>query len=172
MQALGKRRRAGLTRPSGLSDVSGAFDGDLIRPLGLVTLYCAYAEGEIDELLVALSSVEIFDDAKRQWTVGQKLTHAEKIVLRLKRQELAGLLNAIADARRLFERRNSLVHGKLYSGGRLVSNRVGVPDQRVTPQELNDFAELVFSCKERLFMHRCKHLIPILQRGGVNGDQQ
>jgi len=91
MQALGKSAsRAGLSQPSGLSDVSGAFDGDLIRPLGLVSLYCAYAEGEIDELLFALSAVEVFDDAKRQWTVGQKLTHAEKSLLRLQRQELSG----------------------------------------------------------------------------------
>ena len=147
--------------------MSGAFDGDLIRPLGLVTLYCAYAEGEIDELLSALSGLEPFDDAKRQWTVGQKLAHAEKLIHRLQRQELAGLLTTLMDARSLFERRNALIHGKLFSGGRLVSNRPGVSDQRVTAQELDAFAALVFSCKERLFMHRCKHLLPLLESGGA-----
>lgn len=150
--------------------MSGAFDGDLVRPLGLVTLYCAYAEGEIDELLFALSGLEAFDDAKRQWTVGQKLTHAEKIIQRLQHEELAGLLNTLVDARRLFERRNALIHGRLYSGGRLVSNRAGVPDQRVTAQELNEFAELVFSCKEHLFMHRCTHLLPLLANRGATGS--
>jgi hypothetical protein len=147
--------------------VSGAFDGDLIRPLGLVTLYCAYAEGEIDELLSAMSGLEPFDDAKRQWTVGQKLTHAEQLIGRLHRKELAGLLETLVEARRLFERRNALIHGRLYAGGRLVSNRAGVPDQRVTPQELNEFAELVFSCKERIFMHRSRHLLPALESHGA-----
>jgi hypothetical protein len=150
--------------------VSGAFDGDLIRPLGLVTLYCAYAEGEIDELLSALSGLEPFDDARRQWTVGQKLTHAEKLIEGLQRQEVAGLLNTLVDARGLFERRNALIHGRLYSGGRLVSNRAGVPDQRVTAQELTEFAELVFACKERLFMHRCKYLLPLLDNRGATGS--
>jgi hypothetical protein len=37
----------------------GAFEGDLIRPLGLVTLYAAYAEGEIDELLGALPRLNL-----------------------------------------------------------------------------------------------------------------
>ena len=146
--------------------MSGAFDGDLIRPLGVVTLYCAYAEGEIDELLSALSSLEPFDDAKRQWTVGQKLTHAEHLIERLQCNELDGLLETLVDARRLFERRNALIHGRLYAGGRLVSNRAGVPDRRVTPEELNEFAELVFSCKERIFMHRCRHLPAALKSHG------
>jgi len=143
--------------------VSGAFEGDLIRPIGVVTLYCAYVEGEIDELLLALSSLEPFDGATRQWTVGQKLARATQLIERLQRKELSALLETLADARRLFERRNALIHGRLHAGGRLVSNRAGVPDQRVTPQELNEFAELVFSCKERLWMNRCRHLLPILE---------
>jgi hypothetical protein len=143
--------------------VSGAFDGDLIRPLGLVTLYCAYAEGEIDELLLALSSLDPLDNATRQWTVGQKLARATQLIERLQRKELSALLETLADARRLFERRNALIHGRLYAGGRLVSSRAGVPDQRVTPQELNEFAELVSSCKERLWMNRCRHLLPVLE---------
>jgi hypothetical protein len=28
-----------------------AYEGDLVRPLGFVTLYSAYAEGELDELI-------------------------------------------------------------------------------------------------------------------------
>jgi hypothetical protein len=146
--------------------VSGSFDDDLIRPFGLVTLYCAYAEGEIDELLSALSGLEPFDDAKRQLPVGQKLIHAEKLIQRLQRQELVGLLNALADARRLFERRNSLIHGRLYAGGRLVSNRADVPERRVTGQELSEFAELVFTCKEQMWMTRSRRLLPLLENQG------
>jgi hypothetical protein len=143
--------------------VSDAFEGDLIRPLGLVTLYCGYAEREADDLLAALSNLESFDSAKRQWTVGQKLTHAERLIRSLQRDDqLADLLEALAEARRLFEWRNTLVHGSLYAGGRLVSNRAGLPEQRVTAEDLTRFAEAVFSCKERIWLQRCKHLVPIL----------
>jgi len=139
--------------------VSTAFEGDLIRPLGLITLYCAYAEGEVDELLLAMSSLEPFDDSRRQWPVGQKLAHAEGLIRRLNRDDqLGALLSAITEARALFERRNSLIHGRLYAGGRLMSNRSSVPESRVTPEELNAFAESVFTCKERLFVHRCRDL--------------
>jgi len=53
--------------------VSSTFEGDLIRPLGLVILYCGHAEREVDNLLAALSNLESFDNAKRRWTVDQKL---------------------------------------------------------------------------------------------------
>ena len=69
-------------------EVNGSFDGDLIRPLGLVTLYFAYAEGEVDEVLEVLSVRDSFDDSKRQWTVGRKLTHAQELIGQLCSEEL------------------------------------------------------------------------------------
>jgi hypothetical protein len=143
--------------------VSETFDGDLIRPLGLVTLHFAYAEGELDELLEALSVREPFDDAKRQWPVGQKLRHAQQLLRGFDASELAALDTALEEARVLFDRRNTIVHGRLYTGGRLVSNRPNAP-KRITPQELTELAELIFACKERIFANRCKHLLPLLAR--------
>jgi hypothetical protein len=135
------------------------FEGDLIRPLGLVALNCGYAEREIDELLNALSYLGPFDPAMRQGTVGQKITLAETLI-RDAHQEilLADLLDALAEARRLFEQRNALLHGSLLAGGRLVSHRRGIPDQHVTPEELTHLSESIFACKERIWLERCKHL--------------
>ncbi len=45
--------------------VNRTFEEDLNRPLGLVTLYCAYAEEELDDLLQVLSAVEPFGHRKR-----------------------------------------------------------------------------------------------------------
>jgi hypothetical protein len=145
------------------ANVSGTFEGDLIRPLGLVTLYFAYAEGELDELLQALSVRDPFDDAKRQWPVGQKLRHAQQLLRGFGASELAALDSTLDEARVLFDRRNTIVHGRIYAGGRLVYNRPNAP-KCVTPSELTELAELIFACKERIFAYRCKHLLPLLAR--------
>jgi hypothetical protein len=50
-----------------------SFEGDLIRPLGLVTLYFGYAEFEIDELVNTLSATDPDDLPSSQSTVSQKL---------------------------------------------------------------------------------------------------
>lgn len=142
--------------------MSDIFEGDLIRPLGLVTLYFAYAEGELDELLEALVVPEPFDDVKRQWPVGRKLSYAQELVVKLRAQELAALSATLDEARALFERRNTIVHSRIFAGGRVVSNRRSVPETRVTPNELTELAELIFACKERIHMHRCKYLQPLL----------
>jgi hypothetical protein len=140
----------------------GAFEGDLVRPLGLVTLYAAYAEGEIDELLSVLPAPEPFDDSKRQWQVGRKLTYAQRLIRKLKASDLSGLQSTLEDAKALFRQRNELVHGRLFSGGRLVSNRTDVPVQQVSVEDIVGLAERIFSWKEQLWMHRCRHLLPLL----------
>ena len=150
--------------------MSGAFEGDLIRPLGLVTLYAAYAEGEIDELLDALPAREPFDETKRQWPVGRKLAYAQRLVGQLKAESVAGLIATLKEARVLFERRNALVHGRIYGEGRLVSNRPNVPNKRVSPEELVELAERIFSCKEHINMHRQRHLLPLLAASARQRD--
>jgi hypothetical protein len=140
----------------------GDFEGDLIRPLGLVTLYAAYAEGEIDELLSALPAPEPFDEAKRQWQVGRKLTYAQRLIRKLKASDLSDLQATLEDAKVLFKQRNELVHGRLFSGGRLVSNRTTAPVRHVSADDIVGLAERIFNWKERLWMHRCRHLLPLL----------
>jgi len=145
--------------------VGDTFEGDIIRPLGLVTLYFAYAEGELDELLEALSVREPFDDAKRHWPVGEKLRHAQKLVKGFDADELAALEATLVEARQLFDRRNTIVHGRIYAGGRLLSNRRDAP-KSITPNELTELAELIFACKERIFLNRCKYVQPLMARVG------
>jgi hypothetical protein len=140
----------------------GAFEGDLGRPLGLVTLYAAYAEGEIDELLGSLPAPEPFDDTKRQWQVGRKLAYAQVLIRKMNVSDLSGLRATLKDARPLFKQRNELVHGRLFSGGRLVSNRTNVPVRQVSAEDILELAERIFHWKEQLWMHRCKHLLPLL----------
>ena len=142
--------------------VTASHDGDLIRPLGLVTLYAAYAEGEIDELLRTLPAEEPLDDRKLQWPVGRKLNFALKLVRRLNSDRLVGLSAALKEAQTLFARRNAFVHSQIFSTGRITSNRPDAPIQMVAPEDLTQLAEQLFACKEQLSMHRSRHLRPIL----------
>lgn len=143
--------------------MSETYEGDLIRPLGLVTLYAAYAEGEIDELLGALPSATPFDTQKRQWPVGQKLSCALKLVRLLKSGRLVGLTSSLKQAQAVFSERNNLVHSQIFAGRRVVSNRPDAAIHKVAPEDLVQLAEQIHACKEQLWMHRCKNLIPVLE---------
>jgi len=142
--------------------VTGIYEGDLIRPLGLVTLYAAYAEGEFDELLRVLPSETPFDGPKCQWPVGRKLIYALKLVRKLRSGQLAGLTSALQEAQALFSKRNVFVHSQIFSGGRVVPNRPDAIIPKVSAEDLTQLAEQIFACKEHIWMHRCRDLPPIL----------
>ena len=140
----------------------GVFEGDLVRPLGFVTLHAAYAEGELDELLSVLPAEVPYDNEKRQWTIGRKLSYATRLVRELRSPELTELQAILKEAKVLFQQRNELVHGRLFAGGRLVSNRIGQSDRRISQEDVVRLAEQLFNWKERLWLSRCKHVLPLL----------
>jgi hypothetical protein len=144
-------------------NMRGVFEGDLVRPLGFVTLYAAYAEGEIDELLSVLPATEPFDDSRRRWQVGRKLLYSRALVRKLRVDDLSGLLNILEEGRSLFDQRNELVHGRLFAGGRLVSNRLSAGERFVSVEGITALAEQLSNWKERLWMHRCRYLLPLLR---------
>jgi hypothetical protein len=156
---VARRLNCGVRR---IGDVSATFEGDLIRPLGLVTLYFAYAEGELDDFIEVLSISESFDDEKRQWTVGKKLVHARRLLGQLDINDLPAIGALLDEGRLLFDQRNALVHGRLFAGGRLVSNRRSIPERRVTPDEITQLAEQIFNWKERIWAYRWKSIVPQL----------
>ena len=79
-----------------------ADDGDLVRGLGFVTMYSAWLEEEVDELLRALDPIEQFDDATQRWPISRKLDHAAALVRRLNSAELGELVTAIGSAAELY----------------------------------------------------------------------
>lgn len=138
---------------------SGAFEGDLVRPLGLITLHSAYAEGELDVLLDALHEVDPAKRRRRTIPVGEKVARALRLLRKLDTDSLSALVGALEEGRGLFARRNELIHGRLFAGGRLQA--VG-GERRVTVKELGELAESLFSWKERLAGHRQRLLEPVL----------
>lgn len=143
--------------------MNNSFEGDLIRPLGLVTLYFAYAEYELDQLLEDLSPLQPYLDQERTWPAGSKLTRAQGLLRQLGgSSELSELQQALKETRSLFKRRNALVHSGIFAGGRLVSGRPGVPESRISVQELEDLSQAIFTCKERISVGRQRIVRPLL----------
>ena len=121
-----------------------ADDGDIVRGLGLVAMYSAWLEEDVDELLRILDPVEPFDEAKQRWPISRKRAHTAALVRRINSAELQGLPEALEHAGNLFEQRNAVVHGRIYTGHNKVdyvqSGRPKVPVRPIDSAELYTLA--------------------------------
>ena len=142
--------------------MTGSYEGDIIRPLGLVTLYAAYAEREIDALIRSLSALAEPDGPKQGSTVGQKLILARQLVDGLPDETLAGLKLVLEESIKLFDRRNALVHNAIFSSTSVVESRVTGQEQAVSAEALTTLAEEIFAAKERICAFRQRSLEPLL----------
>jgi hypothetical protein len=114
-------------------------DRDIIRGLGYVALYAGYLEEGIDECVVALSLTPSKQPASK------KARHC------IKQAKVLGV-GVIADALKrsiaLLERRNEVIHGRLYGqvNGPDIrrSGRIGKPAVEVTSAELYALADDIF----------------------------
>jgi CBS domain-containing protein len=140
------------------------FEGDLIRPLGLVTLYFGYAEFEVDALNDALVGVGLAVDMPRNSSLGQKLAVVREVLSRQKIPEASQLTAIVDEVRPLVELRNILVHSSIVAGGRVRPSEKTRSDIRVTPEQLTKLADTIFTWKERLSVSRQLQLMPALQR--------
>lgn len=121
-----------------------ADDGDIVRGLGFVSMYSAWIEEDVDDLLRYMNLVESFDERKQRWPISRKLKHAARIVRRLDSEELRNLPEALEAAIELFERRNDVIHGRIYAGrdsvDYLQAGRPNIPTRPITSTELYDLA--------------------------------
>ena len=145
--------------------MSNSYEGDLIRPLGLVTLHFGYAEYEIDSFLQRLSDAGSLPGSWSQRPVGQKLSLISEALETAQPEVQAALGVLLTEVYGLLEQRNTLIHGCLLTGGRITSGRSGIEDKRTSAVELNSLAERIFAWKERLSVFRWKQVEPLLASG-------
>jgi hypothetical protein len=150
--------------------VNVSFEGDLIRPLGLVTLYFGYAEFEIDALLNALESAGIPVDISSTIPLGRKLAVARDVLSRRQVPEAIQVIAIIDEAKSMIELRNRLVHSSIVAGGRVTPSDKGQPENTVTPDQLVRLADAIFTWKERLSIARQLKLTPVLHLIGNSGN--
>jgi hypothetical protein len=127
-----------------------SFEGDLIRPFGLVTLYFGYAEFEVDALLDALVGVGLAVAIPRIASLGQKLAVVREVLTGRKLAEAGELIAIVDEGRPLIELRNTLVHSSIVAGGRVSPSDKARSDMTVTPEQLTQLADAIFTWKERL----------------------
>lgn len=115
-------------------------DGDIIRGLGFVSMYSAWVEEDVDNVLLQLSPIEPFDEKTQRLSISRKLEHAAKVVERLGSVELRELPGALRAGIDLFDARNQVVHGRIYAGFDQIdyvkSGRPDVPARPITSAEL------------------------------------
>jgi hypothetical protein len=125
-------------------------DGDIVRGLGFVTLYSAYLEEQIDNLLIQLSPIEEYKEDKQRWPISRKIKLAKKIVRKLDFEGRDDLIQNLTTCKELFEDRNELVHGRIYAHfdrpDTLKPGRPDSPEREVESEELyrlaNEFDDL------------------------------
>jgi hypothetical protein len=144
--------------------VNVSFEGDLIWPLGLVTLFFGYAEFEVDALRDALIGVGLAVDRPRNASLGQKLAAVRDVLSRQKIAEAAELIAIVDEGRPLIDLRNTLVHSSIVAKGRVRPSDKARSDMTVTPEQLTQLADAIFTWKERLSATRQLRLMPALQR--------
>lgn len=142
----------------------GAFEGDLIRPLGHVTLYFGYAEVDIDALLNELREARLIGAIPTGTPLGKKLAVMRDTVARLQMREADDVVSIIDEARPLIELRNALVHSAILAKGRVVPSDKSQSQRVVTPGDLTELAEAIFAWKERLNAACQLRLMPALRQ--------
>lgn len=119
-------------------------DGDIVRGLGFVSMYSAWVEEDVDDILRLLSPIQAFDEKVQCWPISRKLKHAAQIIERLGSNELKELPTALRDGLDLFKARNEVVHGRIYAGFDkavyVQSGRPNIPTRAVTSSELYQLA--------------------------------
>ena len=111
-------------------------DGDIVRGLGFVTLYSAYLEEQIDNLLLSFNQIAEFGEDKQRWQISRKIEYAKKILKKITFESRDDLTANLALCKGIFEDRNELIHGRIYGNFRrpdiLKSARPNTPDREIT----------------------------------------
>jgi len=149
--------------------MGGSFEGDLVRPLGLVSLYFGYAEAEVNLLLTMLQDSGVTIDIPSGAPLGQRLTEFASVVKGMAGSGAAEVLGLLEQSKPLIDRRNALMHASILAKGRVVPNDRAKSEFEVTPDQLEALAEQVFNWKERLNAAVQKRLLPELRRKAGNG---
>jgi hypothetical protein len=119
-------------------------DGDIIRGLGFVTLYSAYLEEQIDNLLLTLNQIIKVSGTELNWQVSRKIKYIKKALKLLEFESRDDLIKNLNLCKEIFEDRNEFIHGRIYSNfGKsmeLKSARYPNPNREITSEELYKLA--------------------------------
>jgi len=150
--------------------MNSSFEGDLIRPLGLVTLYFGYVEAEVNTLLDMLRDCGLTVDVSPVAPLGRRLSVFAKGLSGFRCAEGAEVLELLEESKLLINRRNALVHASILAKGRVIPNDPSRLEFSVTPEKLMALADEAFTWKERLNAAVQRRLLPALRQRIVDNN--
>ncbi len=123
-------------------------ENDIVKALGFVALYAAYVEESVGVVVERLSLAKAVTDKEGKWQTSRKIDWCKKTLKSLQSEELNGLTELLDDTKNMLEKRNEVIHGRIYAGYErsdiLKSGRLGVAEREVTADELYDLAEELY----------------------------
>ena len=130
-----------------------ADNGDVIKGIGYVAIYAAYLEESIDDCMEHLIQNGLIHEDARKWQASRKLKEFKSCVEAMvqKPSRYQTLIESIDEAKLLLERRNQLIHGRIYSthqGDILKSSRTGVADREIQSSEAYELANELFKLRD------------------------
>ena len=129
-------------------------DGDIVRGLGFVSMYAAWLEDDVDEILHLLNPIEPFDEKAQRQQTSSKIKIAARLIKKIETNEISGLSEEIKNLKALLERRNGLIHGRVFQGvdrkDYVKSGRPDVPLRAVSSAEMYSLANDLWNARGRL----------------------
>lgn len=150
--------------------MNSIFEGDLIRPLGLVTLYFGYVEAEVNTLLDMLRDCGLIVEVSPVAPLGYRLSVFAKGLGEFCCEEGAEVLELLDESKLLIDRRNALIHASIMAKGLVIPNDSSKLEFSVTPEELTALADEAFTWKERLNAAVQLRLLPTLRERIVDNN--
>jgi hypothetical protein len=130
-------------------------DGNLICGLGYVALYAAYLEEEIDGIFSLVVSVDgNHRSGMDRWQTSRKLDHINRSIGSWSglTPELKRFLSHIDPLKDLLEKRNLIIHGRIYANPRtgdvIKPARVGYPEIPAVSADLYDLANQLLAARD------------------------
>jgi hypothetical protein len=104
--------------------------------------------------LFMLSPLEAFPEPEQRWQVSRKVEKAARLVGELPLETQPALLADLGRLNDLFERRNEIIHGRIYGNfnrqDTLNSGRPNTPEREVTAEELYELANTLDAARSAL----------------------
>jgi hypothetical protein len=120
-------------------------DDDTIKALGYVALYAAYVEESVEIVLERLSLFEAPKGKYKFWPISKKIDWCIETLRQIDNSELTRLINLLKAAKIYMDKRNEVIHGRIYSKNKrsdfIESGRECIPRREITALELYDLAE-------------------------------
>jgi hypothetical protein len=152
-------------------------DGDIVRGLGYVTLYAAYMEEAVEECVNLLVAADLNAQKRIQrWPIGERVGYISQRLATYGPlpDELNGWPNLLVYIGQLLERRNEVIHGRIYGGlqGDADELRPGRPEKSarpITSAELYELANELIEIVPPLNQGSVFSLRRLIARGPIGG---